>query len=215
MAEEKEGRLLPRVSRRSFLKGVGSGVAGSAVIGGTAVLEPEAAEAQGANGALGPGAVPVTLNVNGKEVRLNLEPRTTLLSALRNHMPPNEALTGAKPGCEEGACGACSVLVDGKSAYSCLLLAVDAQGKKITTVEGLAQGDKLSPVQRAMVEKDGYMCGFCTPGFVISITSLLNANPNPSLEQVKEGLAGNLCRCGAFNRIFEAALAAAGQHQGG
>jgi len=148
-------------------------------------------------------------------VRLNLEPRTTLLSALRNHMPPNEALTGAKPGCEEGACGACSVLVDGKSAYSCLLLAVDAQGKKITTVEGLAQGDKLSPVQRAMVEKDGYMCGFCTPGFVISITSLLNANPNPSLEQVKEGLAGNLCRCGAFNRIFEAALAAAGQHQGG
>jgi xanthine dehydrogenase YagT iron-sulfur-binding subunit len=214
MAEEKQGRLLPRVSRRSFLKGVGTGVAGSAVISGTAVLD-QPAEAQGGAGGIGPGPVPVTLNINGKEVRLQLEPRTTLLSALRNHMPPNQALTGAKPGCEEGACGACSVLIDGTSAYSCLMLAVDAQGKKITTVEGLERDGKLSPVQQAMVENDGYMCGFCTPGFVISITSLLNANPNPTLAQVKEGLSGNLCRCGAYDGIFKATLAAAARQRRG
>src|SRR5262249_29347661 len=139
----------------------------------------------------------VTLNINGRDHHLELEPRTTLLSALRNHMPPSEALTGAKPGCEMGSCGACSVLVDGRAAYSCLMLAVDAQGRKITTVEGLERDGRLSPAQRAMVDRDGFMCGFCTPGFVIAITSLLNEKPKPTLDEVKTGLSGNLCRCGA------------------
>src|SRR5918999_218888 len=105
-----------------------------------------------------------------------------------------------------GSCCACSVLVDGKVVYSCLMLAVDAQGKKITTVEGLAAGGRLTPVQQQMVEKDGYMCGFCTPGFVIAMTSLLREKPDPSLDEAKAGLAGNLCRCGAQNRILEATL---------
>ena len=213
MADEPNGQGQARLSRRRFIQGVGTGVVGSAVISGAAPLETEAAAQP--NGALGPGAVPVKLNINGKDVSLNLEPRTTLLSALRNHMPPGGELTGAKPGCEMGSCGACSVLVDGKAAYACLLLAVDVQGKKITTVEGLARGGQLTAVQHAMVEKDGYMCGFCTPGFVIAITSLLNEKPKPTLEEVKMGLSGNLCRCGAYPRIFEAALAAAGQEKGG
>jgi len=129
-------------------------------------------------------------------------------------MPADQALTGAKPGCEMGSCGACSVLVDGKAVYSCLLLALDMQGKKITTVEGLAHDDRLSPVQQAMVDHDGYMCGFCTPGFVISITALLKEHPNPTRAEVQTGLAGNLCRCGAYDRIFDAALAAAKGEKG-
>jgi len=213
MAEENQGRGPTRVSRRTFIQGVGTGVVGSAVVGGTATLAPEADAAP--ERGLGPGPVPVTLNLNGKEYRLELEPRVTLLSALRNHMPPEQALTGAKPGCEMGSCGACSVLIDGVSAYSCLMLAVDAQGKKITTVEGLARDGRLTAVQQAMVEKDGYMCGFCTPGFVISITSLLRQNASPTLDEVKAGLSGNLCRCGAYNRIFEAALSVAKPEKGG
>ena len=213
MSDESEGRGLGRLSRRSFMRGMGTGVVGSAVISGHEAINPEAAEAQGA-GTLGPGPVRVTLNINGKDRALNIEPRVTLLSAMRNYMPAEEALTGAKPGCEMGSCGACSVMVDGKVEYSCLLLAVDCQGKKIVTVEGLGRDGRLTAVQQAMLDKDGYMCGFCTPGFVISITALLQEKPNPTLEQVKEGLAGNLCRCGAYPNIFQAALAASKQRGG-
>ena len=130
-------------------------------------------------------------------------------------LPPDQALTGAKVGCDRGSCGACTVLVDGKAVYSCMLLAVDAQGRKITTVEGLAQGDRLTPVQQEMVNKDGYQCGYCTPGFVMSLTALLNENPNPSLDDVQMAVSGNTCRCGAYPRIFEAALAAAKAKRGG
>jgi xanthine dehydrogenase YagT iron-sulfur-binding subunit len=214
MSDEGQGRGLGRLSRRSFMRGVGTGVVGSAVISGQEAVQPEVAEAQGGATTLGPGPVKVTLNVNGKDWVFNVEPRVTLLSALRNYMPPEQALTGAKPGCEMGSCGACSVMVDGKVEYSCLLLAVDCQGKKITTVEGLAKDGKLTAVQQAMLDKDGYMCGFCTPGFVISITALLQEKPNPSLEEVKEGLTGNLCRCGAYPNIFAAAMAASKQRGG-
>src|SRR5687768_16109288 len=155
MDQENEGRPFA-VSRRSFIKGAGAGIAGATVLGGAAaVVEPEAAEAQGAVQTLGPGPVSVTLNINGAARTVEVEPRTTLVNVLRGvghrPLPPDQALTGAKVGCDRGSCGACTVLVDGKAVYSCMLLAVDAQGRKITTVEGLAQGDRLTPVQQEMV----------------------------------------------------------------
>lgn len=221
MDQDQDGRPFA-VSRRSFIKGAGAGIAGAAVIGGSAaVVEPEAAEAQGAGAVqkMGPGPVPVTLNINGAAKTVEVEPRTTLVNVLRGvgHKPlaPDQALTGAKVGCDRGSCGACTVLVDGKAVYSCMMLALDAQGRKITTVEGLAQGDKLTAVQQEMVNKDGYQCGYCTPGFVMSLTGLLNEKPNPTLDEVRMAVSGNTCRCGAYPRIFEAALAAAGHKKGG
>ena len=217
MDQEQEGRPFG-VTRRSFIKGTGAGIAGAAVLSTTAAVVPEEAEAAQRGRAagpqsMGPGPVKVMLNLNGTNRTVEVEPRTSLLNVLRGvgHTPlaPDQALTGAKMGCDRGSCGACTVLVDGKSMYSCMMLAVDAQGKKITTVEGLAQGDVLTAVQQEMVNKDGYQCGYCTPGFVMSITALLRENPKPTLEDVKMGVSGNICRCGAYPRIFEAALAAA------
>jgi aerobic-type carbon monoxide dehydrogenase small subunit (CoxS/CutS family) len=213
MDEKEQGRRLP-VTRRSFIKGASAGIAGAAVLGGAAaVVEPEEAEAQGALQTMGPGPVKVTLNINGTNRTVEVEPRTTLVNVLRGvghvPLPPDQALTGAKIGCDRGSCGACTVLVDGKAVYSCMMLALDAQGRKITTVEGLAKGATLTAVQQEMVNKDGYQCGYCTPGFVMSLTGLLNENPNPGLEDVKMAVSGNTCRCGAYPRIFEAALAAA------
>jgi xanthine dehydrogenase YagT iron-sulfur-binding subunit len=212
MDQEREGHPFI-VSRRSFIKGAGAGMAGAAVLGGAAAtVEPEEAEAQGLQ-PLGPGPVKVTLNINGAARTVEVEPRTTLVNVLRGvgHTPlaADQALTGAKIGCDRGSCGACTVLVDGKAVYSCMMLAVDAQGRKITTVEGLAKGNQLSAVQQEMVNKDGYQCGYCTPGFVMSLTALLNENPMPTLEDVKMATSGNICRCGTYPRIFEAALAAA------
>jgi len=202
--EERDSRDLTRVSRRGFIRGVGTGLVGSALLGGTAEEAPEA-EAAAANESMGPGPVPMTLTINGQEKKVTAEPRTTLLSVLRNDLD----LTGAKLVCDRGSCGACTVMVDGKTAYSCMMLAVDAVGKKITTVEGLAPSNGLDPVQAAFVEKDALMCGFCTPGFVVSVRALLNKNKNPTLDDVKEACAGNICRCGTYPRVFEAALAAA------
>jgi xanthine dehydrogenase YagT iron-sulfur-binding subunit len=214
MDHEENGRPL-NVTRRSFIKGASAGIAGTAVAG-AGLLEQEA-EAQGARQPgvtrMGPGPVRVTLNINGAARTVEVEPRTTLVNVLRGvghtPLPPEQALTGAKIGCDRGSCGACTVMVDGKTVYSCMMLAVDAQGRKITTVEGLAQGGRLTPVQQEMVAKDGYQCGYCTPGFVMSLTALMNKNPNPNLEDVKMAVSGNTCRCGAYPRIFEAALAAA------
>lgn len=203
--EERDSRDLTRVSRRGFIRGVGTGLVGTALLGGTAEDAPPA-EAAAATESMGPGPVPMTLNVNGQDRKLTAEPRVTLLNALRNDLD----LTGAKLVCDRGSCGGCTVLVDGKTAYSCMMLAVDAVGKKITTVEGLASSSGgLDPVQAAFVEKDALMCGFCTPGFVMSVRALLNTNKNPTLDQVKEACAGNICRCGTYPRVFEAALSAA------
>jgi len=164
---------------------------------------------------VGPGPVKVTLNINGTNRAVEIEPRTTLVNVLRGvghqPLPADQALTGAKVGCDRGSCGACTVMVDGKAVYSCMMLAVDAQGKKIVTVEGLAQGGRLTAVQQEMVNKDGYQCGYCTPGFVMSLTALVNENPNPTLDDVRMAVSGNICRCGTYPRIFEAALAAAKQ----
>jgi aerobic-type carbon monoxide dehydrogenase small subunit (CoxS/CutS family) len=143
--------------------------------------------------------------VNGAARAVTVEPRVTLLEALRNHLD----LTGAKPACERGGCGACTVLLDGAPVVSCLMLAADAEGHEITTVEGIGTPEKMSALQAAFVEKDAMQCGFCTPGFVVSGTALLARNPHPTLDEIKAGLAGNLCRCGTYGRVFEAVQAAA------
>jgi aerobic-type carbon monoxide dehydrogenase small subunit (CoxS/CutS family) len=193
----------PGFSRRSFLKTVGaSGVAAGVL--------PKGAKAQTVN-AVGPGAVPISLNVNGKTLNLQVEPRVTLLDALRMRAD----LTGNKRGCDRGACGACTMIVDGKTVYSCSTLAIEVQGKKIRTVDGLASANgQLHPVQQAFCDKDALMCGFCTPGFVVASVGLLEKHPNATPDQIKKGLDGNICRCGTFSRIFEAVSSVAGNSKG-
>jgi len=156
--------------------------------------------------ASGPGPIPVMLNVNGAVHALKIEPRVTLLDALRERLQ----LTGTKKGCDQGTCGACTVLVDGRRVNSCLTLAVMAQGKKVTTVEGLANGDQLHPVQAAFLQHDGFQCGYCTPGQIMSAVALL-AEKRPTDEaSVREWMSGNICRCGAYPNIVAAVRAAAG-----
>jgi len=192
------------VSRRDFMKI--SAVTAAVPL----VLGPNVVEAAGEEVAVhGPGKVPVTLNVNGKKLRAQLEPRVTLLDALREQLD----LTGAKRVCDRGACGACTVLLDGKPVYGCSVLAIDAQGAKITTIEALTQGDMLTPVMQAFVEHDAQQCGFCTPGFVVATTHFLQQHPKPSADDIRHGLNGNYCRCGTYNGIRAVALAQAGGEQ--
>ena len=192
------------VSRRQFIKGLGA-TALTTVAAQTAAVAQELEKAN-AEKILGPGAVPVTLSVNGENLRLQLEPRATLLDALRNY----SSLTGSKEGCDRAACGACTVLLNGLPIYSCQKLAIEAQGHQITTIEGLAQGDQLSPVQQAFVDQDALQCGYCTPGFIMSVTALLRKNPHPTLAEAKHACAGNLCRCGTHPHILKAVFQAAG-----
>ena len=191
--------------RRKFLKGVGIAGAGAAVVDKLWV-EAEAKEQADAAKVLS-GNIKLNLSVNGVKRTVEVEPRTTLLNTLRNHLDP--AVTGPKLVCDAGTCGSCTVLLDGKPVYSCLVLAVDATNKKITTVEGLGSPENPNAVQAAFVEKDALMCGFCTPGFITTISAYLKKNPNPSLAEVREACKGNFCRCGTYPRVFEAALAAA------
>ncbi len=201
---EKSERF--RVSRRNFLKTAGvSGLATAVTSVGVAEVE-----AQSGPAVVGPGEVPITLMVNGKRIDLRIEPRVTLLNAIRNRAD----LTGNKRVCDRGACGACTMIVDGRTVYSCSTLAIEVQGKQIRTVDGLANGNTLHPVQQAFVDTDGLMCGFCTPGFVMATVALLERTPNPTLDQAKKGLDGNICRCGTFVRIMEAALKAKGVVRG-
>ncbi|PYR57224.1 MAG: hypothetical protein DMF85_14315 [Acidobacteria bacterium] len=158
--------------------------------------------AQGGVNAVGPGAVPITLNINGQTHRLDVEPRVTLLDALRNRLN----ITGVKRVCDRGSCGACTMIVDGRTIYACSTLAIEMQGKKIRTVDGLTQGTVLHPVQQAFYDHDGLMCGFCTPGFVTAAAALLEKNPNPTPEQARRALDGNICRCGTYVRVLEATL---------
>lgn len=153
----------------------------------------------------GPGKVPINVNINGERYGLLAEPRRTLLDVLRLDL----GLTGTKKSCDQGECGACTVLVDGHTAYSCLMLAIECQGREITTIEGMMDGAQLHPIQKAFIEHDGYQCGFCTPGQVLAVKALLDEVPDPSQEQVSEALSGNLCRCGAYPKIVRAATAAA------
>ena len=169
----------------------------------TAATAAVATEVQAQTGprAIGPGEVPITLTVNGKRVDLRVEPRVTLLDAVRNRAD----LTGNKRVCDRGACGACTMIVDGRSVYSCSTLAIESQGKQIRTVDGLASGATLHPVQQAFCDADALMCGFCTPGFVMATVALLEKHPNATPDQMRKGLDGNICRCGTFVRILEAA----------
>ena len=188
----------PGFSRRSFLKTVGAGGVAAGVL-----TKAPAVSAQTVN-AVGPGAVPVSLNINGQMHRLEIEPRVTLLDALRTRLNP--PITGVKRVCDRGACGACTMIADGRTIYACSTLAIEAQGKRIRTVESFTQGTVLHPVQQAFCDKDGLMCGFCTPGFVTSAVALLEKTPNPTAEQAKRALDGNICRCGTYVRVLEAAL---------
>ncbi len=197
-----------RVSRRGFIRGAGIG---GGVLGSGVLEEPAQAQASGKAALFGPGPVPVTLTVNGKPHRLKLEPRVTLLDALRDHLD----LTGAKRVCDRGNCGACTVIMGGKAVYACNVLAIDAQGKDIQTIEGLASGNRLHPISAAFVKHDASQCGYCTPGFVMATKAFLAKNPNPTLEQVNRGLGGNLCRCGTYMGIRQAVLEAAGITKGG
>ncbi len=194
-------------SRRKFLKGVGVVGAGAAMADQLLLHASEQAKAAEAGGADANGTMNVVLRVNDQNRTARVEPRTTLLNALRNHLEPQ--VTGPKLVCDQGTCGACTVLLDDKPVYSCLMLAVDAVNKKITTVEGLGAPDKMNEVQAAFVEKDALMCGFCTPGFVTTISAYLKKNPSPTLDGVKEACKGNFCRCGTYPHVFEAALLAA------
>jgi aerobic-type carbon monoxide dehydrogenase small subunit (CoxS/CutS family) len=152
----------------------------------------------------------VTLSVNGQDLELSIEPRTSLLSALRDVARP--PLTGSKLVCDGGNCGACTVIVDGRPAASCMLLAVDAVGREVRTIEGLGTPEKMSDLQQAFCDHDGMMCGFCTPGMVVALTAELERNPRADEAELRAACAGNLCRCGTYPQVFEAALAVA---QGG
>jgi carbon-monoxide dehydrogenase small subunit len=147
----------------------------------------------------------LNLTVNGKPYQLSVLPWRTLLEVIREDL----GLTGTKEGCGLGECGACTVLMDGKAVNSCLVLASEAEGKQITTIEGLAQGDKLHPIQQAFVDHGGLQCGFCTPGMIMAAKALLDKNPTPTEEEVKRGIAGNLCRCTGYAKIIESIKAAA------
>jgi len=183
------------VSRRDFLK-ISSISAAAVPLIGTKIVYADGDPVK----IYGPGKVPVELTVNGKKQVLQIEPRVTLLDALRDNLD----ITGAKRVCDRGECGACTVLLDNKAVYACSVLAIDAQGKQITTVEALTQGDQLHPVQQAFVDNDASQCGFCTPGFVVATKAFLEKHPSPTPDDIRRGLSGNLCRCGTYHGIQQA-----------
>jgi xanthine dehydrogenase YagT iron-sulfur-binding subunit len=190
------------VTRRGFLTSMGVGAIGVAASENLLAASQQTDE---------PPVLPagqtsrVSLRINGETHVVLAEARWTLLYVLREVI----GLTGAKPGCERGECGACTVLIDGVPRYACLTLAVEAQGREVTTLEGLMDGEVLGPVQAAFAEADAFQCGYCTPGQIMSVEGLLRANPDPSPEEIRRGVSGNLCRCGAYRHIFEAARRAA------
>ncbi len=191
-------------SRRGFIGsvGIGGGALGSGLLENEAIAAPPAVA--------GPAAVPITLTLNGKPVKVTVEPRVTLIDALRNYLD----MTGAKKVCDRGTCGACTVIMGGKTVYACSILAVDAVGKNIETIEGLATGNNLHPVSRAFVDNDAQQCGYCTPGFVMACKGFLDEHPNPTEADVNHGLGGNLCRCGTYMGIRKAVLQAAKEMKG-
>lgn len=152
----------------------------------------------------GPAKTAIKLRVNGANYEVFIEPRRTLLDAIRKDL----GLTGTKKACDDGSCGACTVLLDGKAVYSCLTLAIECEGKEIQTIEGLAKDGRLHPIQQAFIEDDALQCGFCTPGQIMSLKALFDKKPNATLTEIKRAVSGNLCRCGAYVKIFKAALRA-------
>jgi len=196
----------PGFSRRSFMKTVGVS-ATVTTLSGLAEAHALAREQAEGEALQGPGPVKMKFTVNGKASEVSVEPSTTLAEVLRYSL----GLTGTKIICDRGACGGCSVIIDGKLLNACMTLAFDVAGAKITTVEGLAQGGKLDPVQESFLRHDALQCGYCTPGFIVATRSFLNDVPKPTLDQIKKALGGNICRCGTYTNIFNATLEASGQ----
>ena len=199
------------LNRRKFLKGMGTGLVGTATLS-KGLLAEQAEEKTPVADARSRDIemAAVTMTINGKRYSVEVEPRTTLLHVIREKL----GITGTKEVCGRGECGACTVILNGRTVYACMMLAVEAHGAKITTVEGLARGDRLHPVQEGFIKHDAYQCGFCTPGFELALKDLLDKNPRPTLEEIKKGLAGNICRCGAYPHIFDVALELAGRKGG-
>jgi xanthine dehydrogenase YagT iron-sulfur-binding subunit len=210
VAEEAAGfGFSPRPSRREFLTTALAAAIALAAMPAVARAEPVAAALAAPQPLVG-AATNVTLRVNGRTLSLDLEPRVTLLDALREYA----GLTGTKKGCDHGQCGACTVHVNGRRQLSCLTFAIMHQGDEITTLEGLAQGDQLSPMQAAFIEHDGFQCGYCTPGQIMSATALLKEPCGPSDADVKECMSGNICRCGAYPGIVAAIQEVRGNARG-
>lgn len=201
MPLQKDGKRTG-ISRRGFLKGVGAGTAAAGIATGKNM---DGVDAQTEPAIMGPGEIPITLNINGADTKLTVEPRVTLLDALRNRLN----ITGAKKVCDRGTCGACTVVVDGQPAYACSMLAIEAVGREIKTIEGLGTPEKMAKIQQAFVNNDAQQCGFCTPGFVMACATFLEKHPNPTRDEVRAGLGGNLCRCGTYHGIIDAVLEAA------
>jgi xanthine dehydrogenase YagT iron-sulfur-binding subunit len=192
------------MSRRTFFKGAGLSAASMALLDGGLGVPAAAGDLINAPQVLGPGAVALSLSVNGRTLPVRVDPGTTLADVLWLSL----GLTGTKIGCDRGTCSACTVWVDGEVVASCMTLAFDVRGKQVTTIEGLAQGGTLHPVQQAFVDHDALQCGFCTPGMVMSCAALVERHPNCTLEDVKAAVSGHLCRCGTYPNIFKATLAA-------
>jgi xanthine dehydrogenase YagT iron-sulfur-binding subunit len=193
-----------QISRRNFLRGVGASAMAGALA--KAAAAAESVEALDEQKLVGPEPVKLVLQINGSRHQVEAEPRVTLLDVLRNRLQ----LTGAKEVCDRATCGACTALVNGAPVYTCMKLAIEMQGQDIITVEGLGDQKNLTPIQQAFVECDALMCGYCTPGFVMSLTALLKTKKNPTLEEIKKACSGNLCRCGAYPQIFKVAQKVAG-----
>jgi xanthine dehydrogenase YagT iron-sulfur-binding subunit len=198
--EENNEQEQKGISRRGFIQLVGAGALAT-TLADVANASPPVTDKSAEQGAM----VRISLQVNGRQHKVKIEPRWSLLDVLREKL----GLTGAKLGCGRGECGACTVLIDGQPRYACMTLALEAEGKAITTIEGLSKGDELSPVQKAFWDNDAMQCGYCTPGQIMAAEGLLRVNPNPSLEEIRQGMSGNLCRCGSYAHIFKAVEKAA------
>jgi aerobic-type carbon monoxide dehydrogenase small subunit (CoxS/CutS family) len=202
MSEKKDSGL--GFSRREFLKGMGTTAVATATSGARGLAQE--LEKVNQERAYGPGPVALTLRINGKSVAVEAAPNQTLLDVLRKHL----SYTGAKEVCGGAACGACTVLLDGMPVYACSYLAIEAQGKAIHTVEGLSDGEALTPLQEAFVEEDGMQCGYCTSGLLMTLTAFLKDHPKPDAEAVRHAISGHICRCGTYPRVVQSALRAAG-----
>jgi xanthine dehydrogenase YagT iron-sulfur-binding subunit len=200
----EQTRSGPGFNRRDFLKGSGAAVAATAMV--ATVEESLAQEKKAEKNVVAAKAAPVKLDINGKTHTVTVEPRVTLLDVLRDDL----SLTGAKDVCTTRNCGACTVILDGKAVYACAKLAVECVGKKITTAEGLGDGAKVDEVVACFVKHDATQCGFCTPGFVVATRAFLNGKPGANIEDVRKGLGGNICRCGTYDGVTQAALECAG-----
>ena len=202
--QDPESKSAKNISRRGFIRGAGLSTAGSVLLSSN-VLAFDYREHPAKGKEFGPGAMTIKMKINGITKSIRVEPRTTLAAALRDHL----GLTGTKVVCDRGACSACTVYLDGKPVNSCIMSALDVGDKEVTTIEGIAKNGELHAVQEAFIEHDASQCGYCTPGMVMSCVHLVENNPNPNLEDVKDATRGNLCRCGTYPHVFKATLEAA------